>query len=247
MFFATASMAAWLFLTASLSEPILDSAPNPAITSAPAPPAVILADTAPAPLPDTAPSAPSADQILLPSGTEVVVRVEEAVSSKTHVAGNFFKISLAEPIIYQHQILIPAGAQGEGQVVHASKPQFGGKAGELILAARYVVHQDKKLPLRGFQLGAEGGSNQSLANAAAIFVAPALPLVITGRSAVIPSGTTGIAKLKDAILTDALAHAIPLALEASIQAGPVNAAPIETKNGNAAPDSTENSIEAADI
>ncbi len=239
MFFATASMAAWLFFTASLSEPVPDSLPDPAPTSAPAPPA--------ATLPDTAPSAPSADQILLPSGTEVVVRVDEPVSSKTHVAGNFFKISLAEPVIYQHQIIIPAGAQGEGQVVHASKPQFGGKAGELILAARYVVHQDKKVPLRGFQLGAEGGSNQRLANAAAIFVAAPLPFVITGRSAVVPSGITGIAKLKDPILTDALAHAIPLALEASIQAGPINAAPIETKDGDAPPDSTENSIEASDI
>lgn len=225
MFFATATMFAFLFLTAGASDPSPDSALAPPTTVQinPAPQTMLV---------DTVPSAPFADQILFPSGTEVVVRIEEAVSSKTHVAGDFFKISLAEPIIHQHQIIIPAGAQGEGQIVHASKPQFGGKAGELILAARYVVYQDRKVPLRGFQLGAEGGSNQRLANAAAIFAAP-LPLVIMGRSAVVPPGTTGIAKLKEPILTDALAHAVPLALETALQTAPTEPA---------TPDSTEDSI-----
>lgn len=236
MLFVTISMSAFLFLAAGTSDPAPDAAPNP--TLAPPPSTAVLTDPAPQDvLVDTAPSAPPADPILFPSGTEVVVRVEEAVSSKTHVAGDFFKISLAEPIIHQHQIIIPAGAQGEGQIVHASKPQFGGKAGELILAARYVVHQDRKVPLRGFQLGAEGGSNQGLANAAAIFAAP-LPLVIMGRSAVVPSGTTGIAKLKEPILTDALVHAVPLALDTPIQTAPTEAA---------TPDSTAKSIEPSDI
>lgn len=234
--FVTISMSAFLFLAAGASDPAPDAAPNP--TLSPPPSTAVLTDPAPQDvLVDTAPSAPSADQILFPSGTEVAVRVEEAVSSKTHVAGDFFKISLAEPIIHQHQIIIPAGAQGEGQIVHASKPQFGGKAGELILAARYVVHQDRKVPLRGFQLGAEGGSNQGLANAAAIFAAP-LPLVIMGRSAVVPPGTTGIAKLKEPILTDALVHAVPLALDTPIQTAPTEAA---------TPDSTAKSIEPSDI
>jgi hypothetical protein len=234
--FVTISMSAFLFLAAGASDPAPDAAPNP--TLSPPPSTAVLTDPAPQDvLVDTAPSAPSADQILFPSGTEVVVRVEEAVSSKTHVAGDFFKISLAEPIIHQHQIIIPAGAQGEGQIVHASKPQFGGKSGELILAARYVVHQDRKVPLRGFQLGAEGGSNQGLANAAAIFAAP-LPLVIMGRSAVVPPGTTGIAKLKEPILTDALAQAVPLALDTPIQTAPTEAA---------TPDSTVESIEPSDI
>lgn len=237
MLFVTISMSAFLFLAAGTSDPAPDAAPDP--RSAPAPSTAVLTDPAPQDvLVNTAPSAPSADQILFPSGTEVVVRVEEAVSSKTHVAGDFFKISLAEPIIHQHQIIIPAGAQGEGQVVHASKPQFGGKAGELILAARYVVHQDRKVPLRGFQLGAEGGSNQRLAEAAAMFVATPLPLVIMGRSAVVPPGTTGIAKLKEPILTDALVHAVPLALDTPIQTAPTEAA---------TPDSTAKSIEPSDI
>lgn len=167
----------------------------------------------PAPPIDTTTAVAEPADVLLPSGTEVVVRVEEEVSSKTHKAGDLFKISLAEPIIYRNHIIVPAGAQGEGQVVHAAKPKFGGKEGELILAARWVAQDGKRISLRGLQLGAAGGSNQTLAFATAVFASP-LPFVITGRSAVVPAGTTAIAKLKDPIHANALPQAQALGIDA---------------------------------
>lgn len=146
-------------------------------------------------------AAPAMRETGLPSGSPVIVRIDELVSSKTHVKGDYFNISLAEPIMIGNHALVPSGATGRGQVVHASKPKFGGKEGELILAARYVVHEGKQFALRGMQLGVSGTSNATTAWAAGIFATP-LPFAIYGGSANVPAGTIATAKLNDPIFTN---------------------------------------------
>ena len=57
--------------------------------------------------------------------------------------------------------MVPAGTPGVGEVVHAERARFGGKAGELILAARYLDFQGTRIPLRTLRFGAQQGRDNS--------------------------------------------------------------------------------------
>ena len=58
-----------------------------------------------------------------------------------------------KPVAVDGEVVIPAGAACVGEVVHAAKAGFGGKAGELILASRFVRLGDREIKLRSFSAG----------------------------------------------------------------------------------------------
>ena len=65
----------------------------------------------------------------LPEGTLIKARIREAFSSSQPVTGQAFHADLTEPVEWQGQVLIPAGATLSGRVtdVHAGK-RIGGAA-----------------------------------------------------------------------------------------------------------------------
>ncbi|QZP09620.1 hypothetical protein [Caenibius sp. WL] len=78
----------------------------------------------------------SADKLpatVIPALTPITIRIEQELGSKLSHPGDPFRISLAEPVVVEGTELVPAGAQGMGEVVHAKKGGFGGAAGELVL------------------------------------------------------------------------------------------------------------------
>ncbi len=158
----------------------------PALAAATALPADAPAAGAPAP----EPGSPTTAEV--PAGIRVVVEIGEAVSTRTHKRGDWFLIALSDPVVVGGQVIVPAGALGRGQVVDVRKPDFGGKPGRLVLAARYVDHGGRRLPLGGFSFGARGEENTAesgllrfvpYAGRAAFF--------IKGGEVEIPPGTLG--------------------------------------------------------
>lgn len=136
------------------------------------------------------------------AGTLIEIRIEEAVNSKTHKTGDWYAISLAQPIMLGDATLVPAGTPGRGQVVHSAKSGWGGKAGELILAARYLEFGSHRILLRGMKLGGVGANNEGLAFGATVaggVVAMPLVFVLTGKNADIPAGMLATAKLVEAL------------------------------------------------
>lgn len=134
----------------------------------------------------------------VPAGTLIEIRIDEDVNSKTHKTGDWFAISLSQPIMLGTHMLVPAGAPGRGQVVHAAKSGWGGKAGELILAARYLEYNDARISLRSMRLGAIGANNETLALATSIaggLVAMPIVFALTGKNADVSAGTLATAKL----------------------------------------------------
>jgi hypothetical protein len=95
----------------------------------------------------------------LPAGSIVHIELLDPLSSKTNKRGDMFRIALAQPIITPEGVLVPAGATGMGQVVSAAHKGYGGQAGELVLAARYIDFAGQRIPLRSFQLSGTGGDN----------------------------------------------------------------------------------------
>ncbi len=133
----------------------------------------------------------------IPAGTSARLRVESPVSSKTALKGDKFDISLAEDIVVDGKISVAAGAKGKGEVIHAQGKGFGGRAGELLLAARYLEVQGRQLKLRGFAISKAGANNTAEAIGASIAI-PLAGLFVTGTSAEVKVGHLGIAKTVDA-------------------------------------------------
>jgi hypothetical protein len=137
-------------------------------------------------------SAPVAINPIIAAGTSVDLEVKQDVSSKTSKPGDWFELALAAPIILDNAVIIPAGTPGRGQVVHAAKGGFGGSAGELLLAARYLDVGGQKLMLRKFRIGGLGSDNMAeamITNA----VVPIVGLLISGGNITIASGTRSTA------------------------------------------------------
>lgn len=151
--------------------------------------------------PEAAPDA--ASEFLLPKATPVVIAVDKDVGSKISMAGEMFPIRLAQPVEHDGVRLLPAGIAGEGQVVHAKKAGMAGSAGELILAARYLDYNGRRMELRSFRFIEEGDevlsrgkNNVGLASATNAAIGP-LGFFISGGNTTIAPGTLASAKTKN--------------------------------------------------
>ena len=127
-------------------------------------------------------------------GTPVTIEILEPLNSALLKRGDKFRIRLAEPLLIGGETALASGMEGVGEVVHAEKSRGGGKAGELLLAARHLDHQGTPIRLRGLKLGGAGKDNSRAAVALAIAAGP-LAFFVQGREIVIPAGTPAQAKI----------------------------------------------------
>lgn len=164
---------------------------------------------------EAAPAPASAATLRLPALTPVRLRVIGEISSKTHVKGDKVEIVLAEPLRLSDTLAIPAGTRGVAEVIHAAKGGMGGKAGELLVAARSLdLSSDLHIPLRSFRLApASGKNNEGLAMGLSIAGGVAggiAAMIMTGGSARIPDRSEAFAKTAaDVDLPTAQLEAIP--------------------------------------
>jgi len=91
---------------------------------------------APAAAPQPAPEAPP-KPIVVPAGTVLTVRLQQALSSKTSNQGDPFNATLAEPVLVGGKTVIPAGSSVSGTVTEAHQAgRFkGGATLNLVLSA----------------------------------------------------------------------------------------------------------------
>lgn len=160
-----------------------------------------------APAPGAAePAGPAPGYVRIPAGQPVEIEIAAQISSKTARIDGEFPIRLAAAITVNGVDLVPAGAVGVGQIVHAAKARALGKAGELILAVRRVSCGDTTVTLRSFHYNAQGKDQTGTIAAATIAAGlVATPLMfLSGGEVVVPPGTRAIAKVKDAVDVPAL-------------------------------------------
>jgi hypothetical protein len=128
---------------------------------------------------------------LLKADTEVPLRLLAPVASNTHKRGDRFALEVARPVMVDGAIVVPAGAQGEGEVVHAAKGGFGGRAGELILVSRFVRVGDQTIKLRSFSAG-NGEDRVNLAMGLSMVM---VGIFVSGKEIALPAGTNVFAKV----------------------------------------------------
>lgn len=145
----------------------------------------------------------------IPALTPIEIAIDADLGSKISVTGQTFPIHLAGPISVNGREVIPAGATGEGEVIHAKKAGGSGAPGELVLAARHLVIGGKPLKLRSMRVGLVGGDavNGVAAFNAATAATP-LPIgiigfAVTGRNVIYPRGTVATAKTAELFVIEA--------------------------------------------
>ena len=169
----------------------------------------------------TSDSPPPPDGLVtVPALTPVIVRLEMQISSQTNKSGDRFPIVVAEDVRVGDAVVIPAGSAGEGEVIHAARRGMGGKAGELIVVARYVRVGDNEVRLRSFVFGA-AGQDKSVDSLAASLVFGPFGLIQKGGAVFIPTNTLGTAKT-----------AFESRLPAVVASAPVPAPPPQTVENN---------------
>lgn len=161
--------------------------------------------------------------VKVPEGTEVVISVEDKLSSETSHEGDRFSISLVDDVVLPDGTKLPAGLKGAGEVTHAKKKGMMGKPGELNVRFDYLKAGDGKIKLRG-QKGAEGDARYGTTITLTVLFGP-LGLIKHGKDVEIKPGQ------RMTIYTDADASVeLPKVIPA---AGPAPAAatpPVGTTN-----------------
>jgi hypothetical protein len=129
---------------------------------------------------------------VLPALTPVPLVIDAEISSSTNRSGDRFPLHVAEDVKLGDSVLIPAGSVGEGEVVHAAKSKGGGRAGELILAARFVTVDGQQVRLRSFAAGS--GKDRSNASLGVGIAVGLFGMLVRGDDLVMPAGTLVSAK-----------------------------------------------------
>ena len=137
----------------------------------------------------------------VPARTPIDIEILDTVNSKANATRDSFAFRLAEPLAIDGRIVVPAGTPGVGEVVHAARARAGGKAGELILAARYLDLNGTRIPLRSMRYGrSQGVDNSGAVNAGAMVAVATIPVagfigyMISGGEVNIPAGTRATAQ-----------------------------------------------------
>lgn len=195
-----------------MAEPPVVPAETPAEATAPAAEA----------LAEAAAEAPAPAGLLLPKTTPIIIAIEKELGSKISQTGETFPIRLVQPVLVEGIEVLPAGITGQGEVVHAKKAGLAGAAGELVLAARYLDLNGRRIELRSFRFMEAGESslgkgqdNTGVSNMTTALAGPIGFLIGGGNTNVMP-GTVANAKIRNDELFER--PAAPAAVEAAVEA-----------------------------
>jgi hypothetical protein len=132
---------------------------------------------------------------ILPEGTAVPLRTLQELSSRTNRVGDRFDLEVTENITLNGRTVIPFGAKAVGEVTRVVKKGMFGKSGKLDTRVLYVKMGDRQLRVRGSK-DDKGAGGTAATVATLLFVWPAA-FFVTGKSAVLPPGTTATTYLEE--------------------------------------------------
>jgi len=134
-----------------------------------------------------APTFALAGTIKILEGTEMPMRLEESLSSKSNGEGDRFAVSLTEDVKLADGTILRAGYRGVGEIVDARSNGMLGKTGKLAIRLNYLRIGDQRIKLRAVK-SAQGEHNTGVQVASLLLLWPALPF-IKGHDTKIAKGT----------------------------------------------------------
>ncbi len=191
-----------------ISKPIAGAVALALILPAFSPAALAQETTAPAadtaPLLVAAPAAAPAPSTLrtLPANTEVLLSMNEELSTKKNDEGDTFYMTVVHNVVHDGHIVIPKGARATGEITWRTGKGAFGKSGKMEIELRYVEVGGKRVPLIGsFRQEGEGNT---VATVAGVIAAGVFAAFITGKTGRIPAGRELSVRTKEE-----LAFAVP--------------------------------------
>ena len=182
-------------------------------TAAPAPAAIApAASPVVTPVQAIAPAASLPSQMTLPANTEVLLSMNEELSTKGGKieVGTKFRLSVVQDVKLNGYIIIPRGTPAIGEVTWKTGKGMFGKSGKMEIDLRHLDLNGQVIPLTG-HYRQEGSGNTVATVATVLLVAPIAGMLVTGRSAILPQGRE---------LKAYLAESLPVALPARANLAP---------------------------
>ncbi len=106
------------------------------------------------------------EQITLPYGTVLALRLTETLSSDLNQPGDTFLASLDSPIVIGDRVIVPGGADVKGKIVDARKARrFGGRSA-LVIEVTHLAYNGRTYELLSSQYSKQGASRNAYAAAA---------------------------------------------------------------------------------
>ncbi len=130
--------------------------------------------------------APSGQFAVLPANTEVMLRLDEEVSSKRMRVGDTFRLRVLQDVMLGSYVVIPRGTPASGQISYRTGKGAFGKSAKMEITMDSIQHNGRSIPITGnFREEGQGntGATVGVAVAAGVFSA-----FVTGRSATFLSG-----------------------------------------------------------
>ena len=135
----------------------------------------------------TTQTAPASDQVTLREGTEVRLKLNERLSSKTAVEGEPVNLVLDQDLKVGDVVVARAGTVAVGTISHASKSGMLGRPGDLGMSLEYLRAGNATVLLRGTK-GRQGNGKEGTAVALTILFGP-IGLIKHGKNAEFKEGT----------------------------------------------------------
>lgn len=160
--------------TAAASSSTTTSPAPSAVAPAPAVHAVLLSDPTPN---------------VLRAGTPIALKMSEGLTTekKKLRTGQRFQMEVAEPVLVNGQVVIPAGSPAVGEVTQVRNKGMWGKSGYIGAQALFVRANGRQIRLTG-QFDDKGVTGTA-GVVAAIALVPVVGFFTTGTSARIPMGS----------------------------------------------------------
>lgn len=186
------------------------------------------------------PADPQARSVL-PSGTVVYVTLEEDLSTTSAALGQVFRVTVSQDVVAEGTAVIPAGAEGWGEVTFVSRRGGFGKPGIIGISLREMTLGGETFALDGRYR--EEGKNNGNASAATFFAVGIFAGLIKGGPGDIPRGRELKARTGEDIpfVLDAAPPAVPARGLPEEQTGdpePQNGAPVPPDEDISAPTTT---------
>jgi hypothetical protein len=138
--------------------------------------------------PAVATIAPAGDNVLR-AGSTVSVRLLEELTTERKLArvGQRFRMEIAEPVMLNGKIVIPAGSPAQGEITSVRNKGMWGKSGHITARVLYATVGGRQIRLSGtFD---DKGVTGTAGVVGSIALVPLAGFFVTGTSARINSGT----------------------------------------------------------
>ncbi|QUL37737.1 hypothetical protein [Erythrobacter sp. JK5] len=127
------------------------------------------------------------DAVILPVKSRLVFVTSEEISSRRARKGDLIKLALRDDLLFEGDVLVPAGTSALGEITFAQKKGFMGEGGKL--SARTLYFDLPSGPVRITGPLVQAGEDQTELATLVATASLGMFMFVTGKSAVIPKGT----------------------------------------------------------